>query len=420
VIIIKPPLLVGREYFYFFLVVLLLFVFSLMVEFYHYTQLTQFDDTVIRVDVLKHYTKSRDGKKYGVLKLRTKDGVDFYITSEAPLKPLTGYEVTVWMKTKYIDFFEYIKGFVTKGAVVRVAREKSTTFQLGDSLNTLHKNQEVAQIYGALFFALPLSTSLQEKFSMLGVSHLLAISGFHLGVLSFLLFMVLKLPYVQLQRDYFPFRHGNRDLFIMVAFILGMYLLFLGDVASLLRAYSMLLVGYVLHDRGLKIVSLQTLVITVILLLALWPKLLFSLGFWLSVSGVYFIFLYFRYFEQLPQKVSFVAIAVWVYLLMTPISLVLFGNYSPYHLLSILWSLLFTLFYPSALLLHSIGLGDLFDGLLESGLAVDLKGEKILIDIRWLIPYLLVAIGAYWSRWSLGVLISVSLGITIATIYQVT
>ena len=419
-IIIKPALLVGREYFYFSFFIFSILLISLSLEYYHYSKLTQFDDAIVEVAVIKHYSKSQGGKTYDVLKLQTDDGAKFYITTKAPLKHLVGYKATLWVLTKYISFFEYIKGFATKGAVISVTRSKAQTYALGDELRRLHTNQDVAQIYGALFFALPLSSPLQEKFSMLGVSHLLAISGFHLGVLSYLLFSLLRLPYTKIQKCYFPHRHANRDLFIVVAVLLGMYLLFLGDVASLLRAYTMLIVGYILHDRGLKIVSIQTLLFTAIVLLALWPKLLFSLGFWLSIGGVYFIFLYFHYFTKVSAKISFIGIAVWVYLLMTPVSLVLFGNYSLYHPLSILWSLLFTVFYPLSLLLHALGFGALLDGVLVFGLSTDLQGSKMIVEKGWLLFYLLLSVGAYFSKWLLSMLFFVALGVSIAAVYQVT
>jgi len=420
VIVIKPPLLVGREYLYFFLGALLMVSFSLIVEFYHYTQLTKFDDAVVNVDVLKHYSKSREGKTYDVLKLQTENGTKFYITSKSPLKPLAGYRASIWLKTRYITFLEYIKGFATKGSVVSVSRGKADTYRLGDELKTIHKNPEVSQIYAALFFALPLSASLQERFSMLGISHLLAISGFHLGVLSFILFSILKLPYRQLQQRFFPNRHRNRDLFFIVALILGAYLLLLGDVASLLRAYTMLLVGYLLHDRGMKIVSMQTLFVSIVLLLALWPRLLFSIGFWLSISGVYFIFLYLHYFKEQPKYISFIAVPLWVYILMTPIALVLFGNYSVYHPLSVIWSILFTLFYPLTLFLHFSGFGDSLDALLQLFLSVELELQRFTLSSWWLIPYLLLAFIALWRREGLFLLLFVATGITVAAIYQVT
>ena len=389
-------------------------------EYYDYKQLTKFDDAVIEVLVLKHYEKYKDGKSYQVLKLATEEGAKFYITTTAPLKNLVGHKTMVWIKSRYITFYEYLKGFATKGGVISISREKGDTYRLGDALDKLHSNSKVAEVYGALFFALPLSRELQERFSMLGVSHLLAISGFHLGVLSLILFALFRWPYRQLQQHYFPHRHGNRDLFLVVALLLGLYLLFLGEVASLLRAYVMLVVGYVLHDRGMKIVSMQTLVITMVLLLSLWPTLLFSLGFWLSISGVYFIFLYLHYFKDLPKMVSFLAIAVWVYLLMTPVSLVLFGNYSLHHPLSIVWSLLFTLFYPLALLLHLIGFGDLLDTFLLYGLNIDLEGVRFQFHTAWLIPYTLLAIGAYRFKSLLVVIVVVATGVSIATIHQIT
>lgn len=419
VILIQPSLLSGREYFYLFLLSFTLLSFSLSIEFYNYAVLTQFDDAVIEVEVLKHYAKRNDGKSYEVLKLQTGEGARFYITSQSPLKELVGYKTKVWIKTKYITFLQYIKGFATKGAVISVSRSKVDTFKLGDALKNLHKDEEVSQIYGALFFALPLSSSLQERFSMLGVSHLLAISGFHLGVLSFVLFTLLRAPYVQAQKRFFPYRHRNRDLFIMVALVLGGYLLFLGDVASLLRAYAMLLVGYVLHDRGIKIVSMQTLFVSLALLLSLWPRLFFALGFWLSVGGVYFIFLYLRYFSELAKYISFVAVPVLVYVLMTPVALIVFGNYSLYHPLSVVWSILFTLFYPLALFLHLVGYGGSMDGLLLFFLGSELEGKHLVLPLFWLIPYGLLALGALYSKRVFYLLLSVAFGVSVTAIYQV-
>ena len=215
VIIIKPSLLVGREYLYFFLLSFALLLFSLSVEFYNYTKLTQFDDAVIEVEVLKHYAKTKEGKRYEVLKLQTEEGAMFYITSKSPLKEIVGYKSKVWVKTKYIGFLEYFKGFATKGAVISISRHKAKIFELGNALDTIHKNREVSQIYGALFFALPLSTALQNRFSMLGVSHLLAISGFHLGVLSFILFALLRIPYTQVQKYFYEiFLENPRYFFV--------------------------------------------------------------------------------------------------------------------------------------------------------------------------------------------------------------
>lgn len=419
-IVIKPPLLLGREYLYFLLFTSALFMVSLSIEYYHYYRLTQFDDAVVAAKVAKHYEKSSEGKRYDVLKLQTKAGATFYITSDAPLKDLAGYEVRVWVLSKYITFSDYLKGFAAKGSVVSISRSKAVAYRFGDTLKTIHKDNEAAQIYGALFFALPLSSVLQERFSMLGMSHLLAISGFHLGVLSFVLFTLFKHPYSALQKRFFPYRHRNRDMSILVAGTLGAYLLMLGDVASLLRAYAMLIVGFALHDRGIKIVSVQTLAVTLVLLLSIWPRLLFSVGFWLSVSGVYFIFLYLHHFSRLSRYIAVAAVPAWVYLMMTPIALVLFGNYSIYHPLSIVWSMLFTLFYPIALLMHLAGYGESLDGVLRLFLDSGLKGHHIMLPLLWLLPYGVLALGALFSKRLMYLLLLVASGVTVAAVYQVT
>ena len=418
-LLIRPALLEGREYLYFLLSSLLLLLFSISLEFYDYALLTQFDDAVIEAKVLKHYSKEKEGRVYTVLKLRSDEGADFYITTKAPLKDLRGYRVTVWIKTGYLTFMEYLKGFVTKGRVLSLSRERAPQYEVGRYLQRLHSVSEIGAIYGALFVALPLESRLQKHFSSLGVSHLLAISGFHLGVLTFILFTLLRYPYCWMQQAWFPYRHGSRDLFIAVALILGSYLLFLGDVASLTRAYMMLLTGYLLHDRGIKVISMQTLFVSVVLLLALMPRLFFSIGFWLSVSGVYFIFLYLYFFKHVSSLLSMVLIPVWVYLLMTPVALVLFGNYSLYHPLSVVWSLLFTLFYPLALLLHLVGQGDLLDTPLRMILELPVEGRQFLISFYWLAPYLVIALLPLRYKSALYGLLLFSLGVTVAAVYQV-
>jgi competence protein ComEC len=419
VILSAPPLLRGREYLYFFLLSLLFLLISLSIEYVHYSKLTQFDDAVIEVTVLKHYAKYKDGQAYDVLQLQSAEGAKFYISSTAALKNLVGYRTKIWIKTAYISFLDYLKGFATKGKIISLEREKGKRYRLGDALKNMHADTAVAELYGALFLALPLSSKLQERFSYLGVSHLLAISGFHLGMLSIMLFPFFRWPYQYLQQTYFPYRHRNRDLFILLAFVLGGYLILLGDVASLLRAYAMLLIGYLLHDRGMKIVSMQTLSITLILLLSLWPRLFFSMGFWLSISGVYFIFLYLRYFGELSKYVTFVAVPIWVYLMMTPIALVLFGNYSLYHPLAVMWTVLFTLFYPLALLLHLTGYGNGMDSLLDIFLYRELKGCHFVLPTYWLLPYLLLALSALYGRKALYFLLLVASGVSVAAIYQV-
>jgi competence protein ComEC len=193
------------------------------------------------------------------------------------------------------------------------------------------------------------------------VSHLLAISGFHLGVLSAVVFFLLRFAYRPLHARFFPYRHGNRDLFILTTVFLFAYVWFLGFIPSLIRAFMMLVVGYFLYDRGIKVISMQTLFVSVGLLIAFFPQLLLSLGFFLSVAGVYYIFLFLQYFKDLGKWKLFFWLPVFVYATMLPFSLYFFGSFSFWHPLSILWTELFTLFYPLSILLHLLHVGWSFD-----------------------------------------------------------
>jgi len=143
---------------------------------------------------------------------------------------------------------------------------------------------------------------------------------------------------------------------------------------------------------------MQTLFITILLLLALFPRLLFSLGFGLSVAGVGYIFLFLIHFKSLNKIWQFILLPIWVYLMMLPYSLVIFGNFSLYHPLSILWSILFTLFYPLMIFLHLINHGNLLDTPLEMLLHLETTAEHITLNAKWLIPMFLFSVGAIWSK----------------------
>jgi competence protein ComEC len=283
-----------------------------------------------------------------------------------------------------------------------------------------HKNPDIANIYQALYTATPLNKNLQTAFSNLGVSHLLAISGFHLGVLSALLYFLLKYPYKLLQERYFPYRNQKRDLFIVVAFSLFCYLFFLDSPASVVRAFGMLVVGFFLYDRGMKIISMQTLLLTVLLLTAFFPRLFFALGFWLSVAGVFTIFLFLIYFKELEKKWQFILLPVWVYVMMLPYSLVIFGTFSTYHPLSIVWTFLFTLFYPLSIFLHFAGFGSLFDKLLESFISLGQAHITLEISYFWLTLYISLSLLAVFKRSFLILLMIVTLAFFIYSVYHVT
>ena len=275
----------------------ILLSFSLLFEYFKYYQLTKFDSQLVHAKVLKQYTKTKvtkngKTKTYQVLKLKSDDGFTFYSTA---LKSLPNYKdknIKLELLAGKISFYEYLKGFFAFSKVLNVSNTQTLQNKTANFINEQHNSSDIQNIYEALFLATPLPYKLQKIFSNLGISHLVAISGFHLGVLSALLFFLVKYPYKYLQSNYFPYRSATRDTFFLIAALLFAYMLFIGSPASLLRAFVMLLIGFYLYERGIKIISMQTLLLTALLIIALFPRLLFSLGLFLSLSGTFYILLF--------------------------------------------------------------------------------------------------------------------------------
>jgi competence protein ComEC len=409
-----------KDFLSFLLLCLFILFYSLLINFQDYKKLTRFDSHLVDATVLKQYLKTKGTKSYQILKLKTDDGTIFYSSAKKTFEDVKGKRLSLEIRTKHITFYEYLTSFYAHSKVISIDKNQTLKQKLNSYIKSQHTNKDITNIYQALFSATPLSKELQSTFSFLGVSHLLAISGFHLGVLSALLFFISKPLYSFFQNRYFPYRNSKSDLFLVVAFSLLLYLLFLDSPPSLLRSFAMLIIGFVLYDRGIKIISMQTLLLTVMLLLSFFPKLLFALGFWLSVSGVFYIFLFLIYFKHMSKLWQFILVPFWVYLLMLPYSLVIFSSFSIYHPLSIIWTSLFTLFYPVSIFLHIFGFGNLFDGMLESFILLAQSQTTVVLGYEWLGLHIILSLISIYKKSFVWLLLFSSFSFFIYTIYHIT
>ena len=128
------------------------------------------------------------------------------------------------------------------------------------------------------------------------------------------------------------------------------------------------------------------------ILMVFFPRLAFSIGFYLSIFGVFYIFLFLLHYEKLSKIWQFLLLPIWVYFMMLPFSLYIFSSFSIYHPLSILWTSLFTLFYPVSIFLHLILQGDLLDTLVLKFIHLNNNFTSVSLGYSWVLIQLVLSL----------------------------
>jgi len=350
--------------------------------------------------VLGSYEKSKNGKRYQVLKLHSDEGFTFYTTSHRRESFDHKYLRLKILPNEGISFKDYLGTFYVKS---RIKDQELLPLTVKDTLlkkvASQHQEASLQSFYNAIFFATPLQKELREKISMLGVSHLVALSGFHLGILWGLVYGVLLLLYKPLQQKFFPYRHALFDVGLVTIVFLGIYLWFVDFPPSLVRSYAMVLVGWMVLLLGMELLSFTFLTTIMTTLIALFPSLLVSLSFWLSIAGVGYIFLLLQYTKEFSKWIiTLLFIPFGIFILMLPVVHAIFGVTSGYQLLSPLLSLLFIPFYPLVMVLHMIGFGGVFDTLLLWLFSLPNESVDKLLSQWVMLGYVGLSLGAIWSR----------------------
>jgi competence protein ComEC len=350
--------------------------------------------------VITAYEKTKKGKRYTVLKLRSEEGFIFYTTSHKK-EDFNHKRLRLQLfSNASISFRDYLGTFYVKSKI-KQQEKLPLTFKddLLEKVASQHSDEGLQTFYNAIFFAAPLAKDLREKVSMLGVSHLVALSGFHLGILWGLVYGLLSLLYRPLQQKFFPYRHALFDVGLVVILVLGIYLWFVDFPPSLLRSYAMVFVALAVLLLGMELLSFTFLTTILLSLVALFPSLLVSLSFWLSVAGVFYIFLLLQYTKEHNKwLISFAYIPFGIFILMLPVVHTVFGTTSMYQLLSPLLSILFVPFYPLVMVLHLVGAGSLFDTALLGLFSLPTESKEAMTPLWIMFVYVGLSLGAIWHK----------------------
>ncbi len=397
------PLFVEKKEMVFATVFLfILFCLSLGWQYYKYKTLISTPLHVAQVRVLNHYQKHKsNGRIYDVFKLKSNSGYTFYTVCWKKRNISIGSTVLIKFKTDKISFVSYLKNFFAVNIFIKDIN--TTKISKLEKLKTYIKNQhkfsDLKEIFQALFFATNISKKTRDKIQKLGISHLVAISGFHLGLISAILYFILSPIYRFFQNRYFPYRNIKADLSFVIFSLLFFYMYIIDFSPSFLRSFVLSIFGFFLFSKNIKILSFATLLISVSFILILFPKLLFSVSFWFSVSGVFYIFLFLKHFSTLNKIWIFILLNFWVFALMMPIVHYVFKVFTPLQLYSPLLSMLFVPFYPVELFLHIINQGGIFDIWLEKLLNLPTSSYEVVTPLWFLLLYLSLSLISIFRRW---------------------
>ncbi len=354
----------------------LLLAINLYLEYLNHQKLDFSKPTSLSAQILLQYPKIKDQKTYFVLKLQSKNMI-FYTTIKEPLKNLQYRYAQFFGRIKSCSFLESLKSCFFQTYSFSLTRKHNFKSHARHFIDSAHSSALVGNLYRALFIGDSLNKDLRDRANALGINHLLAISGFHLGILSVSVYFLFSLFYTPLQKRYFPYRNAFYDIGVLVwVFLLG-YLLLLDFLPSFFRAFLMGLLGFLACFFGVRLLSFKLLILACCIAIALLPKLLFSVGFLLSVCGVWYIFLFLKHAQAFFKTSSFlmrslqvISLSALIFLNMLIIAHAFFPMFSPYQLFSIPLGLIFIVFFPLSLFLHAVGLGSLLDHILSMPLTI--------------------------------------------------
>ena len=231
-------------------------------------------------------------------------------------------------------------------------QNRSSLWQYWYNKSDYYLKEKAKELYQGIALAdrSALSKDLREKISTLGIFHLFAISGLHIGMIflwtHFLLSKILNLISFFRKNSFLSLL--GVDLFSLL--IVLIYLEFIVYPITALRAWIMLFFWVLIRNLFYWLPSLYVLLLTALLMILITPSIIFSLSFQFSFLAVFAILIFHQWTNFAPTSLAkiyknFFYIAIMTLLInffTAPLSLVYFGkiNYlnfinNPFHILFI-------------------------------------------------------------------------------------
>lgn len=351
--------------------------------------------------VVNHYPKTpaKKGSFSENFKLQDSNGNVLYATYKGKFKNIIGKKVRVYGKIYKCSFLQFLKSCRIYNSTISLVSTPNPKRILTNFIKNQHESALSANLYNALFFSQTLAKSVRDTSVALGLAHLIAISGFHLAALLVMFFAIIS-PFYFIIHKFYPYRNALYDLGFLGLIFAFCYLWLIDFEPSFFRAFIMSCACYLILFSALKIFSFLNLFLCVFLAVALNPSLLFHIGFLLSVSGVFFIFLFVRHIQpyldskNLARKIVYgiLLFDCIIFLQMTPVVHYFFPYFSLYQLVSIPLSVVFFALFPLLIFLHLIGCGSFFDGIIESCISHNFFLSEVSTPLWLLLIYIALSL----------------------------
>lgn len=391
---------ISKNSLFFTLFLLFVFMINILFNYLSYKELKKEYIFETKAEVLNIYPK----EKFDVIKLKG-DGFEFFasFSKDENIKKLDFLNVV--FDTRNITFYTYLKGFFTKILYFeRGEKNNSVKEKIIKNIEENHDDFMIRELFNALFLAIPVSSQLRDIITAYGIAHVVALSGFHIVVLSFIIYWILYFPYSFLQNRYFPYRNRRFDILLITMAILFYYLLLTDIVPSLLRAFVLFSLGLYLLRSNIKVISYLTLFYTFLIVIALFPQYIFNIGFWFSIFAVFYIYLFIQYFKNGNKILLYIFFNIWMFLIFNPIVHFFFAQTAIEQFYSIPITIFFTIFYPLEIVAHIFDFSIYFDKFLKIFLENKIYVYEVFTPLYFFILYILFSFFSIWSKKSFFIL----------------
>lgn len=391
---------ISKNSLFFTLFLLFVFMINILFNYLSYKELKKEYIFETKAEVLNIYPK----EKFDVIKLKG-DGFEFFasFSKDENIKKLDFLNVV--FDTRNITFYTYLKGFFTKILYFeRGEKNNSVKEKIIKNIEENHDDFMIRELFNALFLAIPVSSQLRDIITAYGIAHVVALSGFHIVVLSFVIYWILYFPYSFLQNRYFPYRNRRFDILLITMAILFYYLLLTDIVPSLLRAFVLFSLGLYLLRSNIKVISYLTLFYTFLIVIALFPQYIFNIGFWFSIFAVFYIYLFIQYFKNRNKILLYIFFNIWMFLIFNPIVHFFFAQTAIEQFYSIPITIFFTIFYPLEIVAHIFNISSYFDDYLKIFLENKIYVYEVFTPLYFFILYILFSFFSIWSKKSFFIL----------------